>query len=326
MRRALLPGILAVVLAGAAVSCGRGEEYAQLRHPFHRATLLVDPDSQAARWRDDHEARWLDPIADTPQARWLTGPADLADLPPYLAAARDRRALPVVVIYHVPNLDCAGRDAGGAADAGAYAGFIDRIVALLRGGRAAVVLEPDAVASECFDDARAALLADATRRLADVGQHVYLDAGHPRWRTPEEMAGRLRRSGIRRAEGFAVNVSNRQSTVDSQRWGLRVSELVGDREMVIDTSRNGLSAPPDAQWCNPPGQALGQPPTTRPGLARVAALLWIKSPGESDGPCGRGEPAAGTFSPASARALIAGSPWLPPADRRAAARATAPVS
>ncbi|MBQ0892664.1 glycoside hydrolase family 6 protein [Micromonospora sp. U56] len=140
------------------------------------------------------------------------------------------------------------------------------------------------------------------------------------------MAGRLRRSGVARAEGFAVNVANRHSTADSHRWGLRLSELVGGREMVIDTSRDGLPAPPDDQWCNPIRQALGQPPTTEPGLARVAALLWIKSPGESDGRCGRGEPAAGAFWPAQARTLVANAPWLPAAARRAAADATTPVS
>lgn len=327
MRRHPLPTALAAVaLAVALGGCRGGAEHLPLRHPFRGASLLVDADSPAAHWRDDHHARWLDPIADTPQARWLTGPADLADLAGYLHAARDRRALPVLVVYHVPNRDCAGPDAGGAADAGAYARFIDRTVAALGDSRAAVILEPDAVADECFDDGRAALLADATRRLTDAGQYVYLDAGNSRWRTPAEMAERLRRAGIAHAEGFAVNVANRQSTADSHRWGLRLSELVGDREMVIDTARNGLAAPPDDQWCNASPQALGPPPTTEPKLARVAALLWIKNPGESDGPCGRDEPAAGVFSPAQARALIAAAPWLPPAARAAAARADAPVS
>ncbi|MFI7577739.1 glycoside hydrolase family 6 protein [Micromonospora sp. NPDC049497] len=328
MRSALLTGSLAAVLLGTAGGCAGGEGgagYSPLRHPFRGATLLVDTDSPAAHWRDDHDATWLDPIADTPQARWLTGPDDLTDLAPVLAAARRRAALPVVVIYHVPNRDCAGPSRGGAVDAEAYARFIAQTVRRLGDDRAAVVLEPDAVAADCFDDARADLLADATRTLADAGHHVYLDAGHRRWRRPTETAERLRRSGITRAEGFSVNVANRQSTADSHRWGLAVSRLVGDREMVIDTSRNGLPAPPDDQWCNATPEALGPPPTTDPGLERVAALLWIKSPGESDGPCGRAEPAAGVFSPAQARALIAATPWLPAAAREAAAGARAPL-
>ncbi|MFD2763589.1 glycoside hydrolase family 6 protein [Micromonospora eburnea] len=325
MHRVRLAATLTAVLLTALTGCGGSDaEYAPLRHPFRGATLLVDTDSPAAHWRDDHHAAWLDPIARTPQAHWLTGPEDLADLRPYLAAARARKALPVVVIYHIPNLDCAGPDGGGASGPAAYARFVRRVTEVLGDSRAAVILEPDGVAAECFDDARARMLAEATRTLADAGHHVYLDAGHPHWRAAEETAERLHRSGIARAEGFSVNVANRQSTADSHRWGRRVSDLVGGREMVIDTSRNGLAAPPGDQWCNASPQALGQPPTTEPRLDRVAALLWIKNPGESDGPCGRGEPAPGVFSPAQARALIAAAPWLPAAARGAAAQASPP--
>lgn len=84
--------------------------------------------------------------------------------------------------------------------------------------------------AECFDDDRADLLADAVNTLASGGQHVYLDAGHPRWHDPGEMAGRLAEAGIAGAEGFSVNVSNRQSTADSSRWAATLSTLVGGRE------------------------------------------------------------------------------------------------
>ncbi|RQX05061.1 glycoside hydrolase family 6 protein [Micromonospora globispora] len=324
MRMPLLAGALAGVLLVTLGGCGSDDEaYAPLRHPFRGATLLLDADSPAAQWQRRHDAAWLDPITRTPQARWLTGPEDLTEVADGLADARREGGLPVLVVYDIPNLDCAG---GGARDGRAYARFIDQVVEALGDSRAAVILEPDAVAAECFDDERADLLADAVRLLADAGQYVYLDAGHSRWRGPEETAERLRRAGVARAEGFSVNVSNRQSTADSHRWGLAVSGLVGGREMVIDTSRNGLPAPPDDQWCNATPQALGVPPTTDPGLERVAALLWIKSPGESDGPCGRGEPDAGVFSPAQARALIADAPWLPASAREAARAASAPVT
>jgi endoglucanase len=149
----------------------------------------------------------------------------------------------VVVVYHIPNLDCAGPSAGGAADADAYARFIERTVEVLGNSGAAIVLEPDAVAAECFDEARAAMLTDATRELAAAGHHVFLDAGHPRWRGPAETAERLRRSGITRAEGFSVNVSNRQSTRDSHRWGWRCRGWSGPGDGHRHP-RNGLPAPP----------------------------------------------------------------------------------
>ena len=318
----LLAGALAGALLVTLGGC-EDEAYAPLRHPFRGATLLMDEDTQAAQWRRQHDATWLDPITETPQARWLTGPEDLPDLADVRADARREGALPMLVIYYIPDLDCAG---GGARDARAYARFIDQVVKALGDSRAAVILEPDAVAAECFDDDRAEMLSDAVRVLADARQYVYLDAGNSRWRDPRDTAERLRRAGIARAEGFSVNVANRQSTADSHRWGLAVSDLVGGREMVIDTSRNGLPAPADDQWCNATPQALGVRPTPDPGLERVAALLWIKAPGESDGPCGRGEPEAGVFSPAQARALIADAPWLPASAREAARTASAPVT
>jgi endoglucanase len=317
----LLRGLLALVMCAGGCGHSRGpDDYAPLRHPFRGATLYQDPDIPAAYWQRAHGASWLDAIVSVPMARWLTDQDSLADLPETLRDARRQGALLVLVAYNIPDLDCGG---GGAADASAYQDWIDRLVRVLGSTRTVVILEPDAVAAECFDDARAAMLADAIRTLAGAGQSVYLDAGHPRWRGPDEMAQRLREAGIAGAEGFSVNVANRQSTADSHRFAVRLSNLLGGREAIIDTSRNGLPAPPDDQWCNAARQALGQPPTADPRLDRVAALLWVKSPGESDGTCAGG-PEAGEFWPRQAQALIASSPWVPEPARRQAAAAHVP--
>jgi endoglucanase len=323
MRR-LLPIVLALVAAaGGCADSPAPVDYAQLRHPFRGATLYHDADIPSAYWQRAHGATWLDPIVTVPQARWLTDPESLADLPPTVRDARRQGALLVLVAYYIPNRDCGGESRGGAADASAYGTWISQLVTALGSTRTAVILEPDAVAAECFDDARAAMLAGAIRKLAGAGHSVYLDAGHPRWLDPDEMADRLRQAGVAGAEGFSVNVANRQSTADSQRYAARLSDLLGGREAIIDTSRNGVAAPPDDQWCNPARQALGQPPTTDPRLDRVAALLWVKSPGESDGTCGGG-PEAGEFWPRQAQALIANSPWVPEPARRRAATAQVP--
>jgi endoglucanase len=231
--------------------------------------------------------------------------------------AKQQGALLVVVAYYIPNRDCTGQ---GAADAASYGAWVDTVATALGPDRAVVVLEPDSVVGDCFDDERARMLADAVRKLAKAGHSVYLDAGHHRWRSPEETAERLRRAGIADAEGFSVNVANRQSTVDSQRYAARLSKLVGDREAIIDTSRNGLDAPPDDQWCNPERQGLGERPTPSPGLDRVAALLWVKRPGESDGACGT-ETGTDLFSPRQARTLVMNAPWVPEAVRQRAAGA-----
>jgi endoglucanase len=280
--------------------------YTAMQYPFRKARLFVDPTTAAAQWQASHGAGWLDPITRNPQARWLNNPGDL-DRVPELARRSSRRAeLLVLVTYYVPNRDCGGPYAG-APTASAYESYMDDLIRALGPARAAIIVEPDAVAAGCFDDNRAALLRHAVTRLAQAGHYVYLDAGHPRWRPVGEMARRLRRAGIAQAEGFSVNVSNRQTTEDCYTWARRLSRRLGHRQFVIDTSRNGLGPPRgprthDGDWRNATPQALGEPPTTqvqRPGLA---ALLWIKPPGESDGYCG-GETGF-DFSPGQAEGLI----------------------
>ena len=65
----------------------------------------------------------------------------------------------------------------------------------------------------------------------------------------------------------------------------------------MDTSRNGVGPAPESglNWCNPKGRAMGVAPTTATAGAHADAYLWVKRPGESDGSCNRGEPAAGSF-------------------------------
>lgn len=323
MRTRLLRGLLVVALVLGAGSCADSRpEHGRPQHPFRGATLYHDTDTQAADWQRSHQAVWLDPITSTPVARWLTGPDSLSDVPVLVRNAKRAGALLVLVAYNIPNRDCAGAGHG-ATDADAYQEWIDELAGKLSPTRAVVVLEPDAVPAECFDDGRAQMLASAVDTLTASGQYVYLDAGHPRWHAPDEMAGRLSAAGVARAEGFSVNVANRQSTADSARWAAELSKLVGGREAIIDTSRNGLPAPPDDQWCNTPRQGLGQPPTTNPNLDGVAALLWVKYPGESDGTC-RGGPEAGEFWPSQARTLIINGPSVPPDARRLAAAARLP--
>ncbi|MFB4275437.1 glycoside hydrolase family 6 protein [Nonomuraea sp. MTCD27] len=274
--------------------------YAPLRHPFKDARLHLDTDSAAALYQRANGAAWLTPITSRPQARWINGPPDLKPLPAVASAARVQGTLPVLVAYNLPHRGCA-KDQGAGTDQ-AYDRFIRQLTRRLGATRTAIIMEPDAVAADCFTPERAALLKRNVLRLARAGHHVYLDAGHSAWRSTGEMAERLLASGIQHAEGFAVNVSNRQTTDASYRWGRELADLVGNREFVIDTSRNGLGPPPRNEWCNPRHQALGRPPTTevtRPGLA---ALLWIKRPGESDGVCG-GETTY-LFSPRQARLLI----------------------
>jgi len=333
--RAVVAVAVAVVLAGACTNTPDttlhprppAVTFAPLEHPFRDAKLFVDTQTAGARWQREHGARWLDPITTRPQARWLNGPEDLARLPALAARARHQRALLVLVAYYIPNRGCSSSKQG-APSSSDYRRWIDRLIHLLGSTRAAIVVEPDAIAADCFDTRRATLLKRSVKRLADAGQYVYLDAGHARWRSTGEMAQRLLRAGIQHAQGFSVNVANRQTTRQSHRWGRELSDLLGHREFVVDTSRNGLGPPPDEpdredEWCNPRRQGLGQAPTTRTTMPGLAALLWIKLPGESDGICG-GETTY-LFSPRQARRLTGNSPFVPAEDRHLAVAADVPA-
>ncbi|MFC7470564.1 glycoside hydrolase family 6 protein [Actinomadura keratinilytica] len=113
-------------------------------------------------------------------------------------------------------------------------------------------------------------------------------------------------AGVAEADGFSVNVSNFYSTEDSVAYGKELSAKVGNKPFVVDTSRNGngpfTGGDPAERWCNPPGRALGEVPTTKTGDDLVDAYLWIKRPGESDGEC-KGGPKAYQWWPEYALGL-----------------------
>jgi endoglucanase len=169
----------------------------------------------------------------------------------------------------------------------------------IRGRGGVVIVEPDALAQmDCLDAARrqerVGLIREAVQALMAERDFVYLDAGNARWQRPEELARRLLQAGIAEADGFALNVANDQATPLSVAYGERLSRLVGGKHFVIDTSRNGIPSTNPEDWCNPRGRALGTAPTTNTGHPLIDAYLWVKHPGQSDGPCGGG-PAAGTW-------------------------------
>jgi endoglucanase len=183
-----------------------------------------------------------------------------------------------------------------------------------------VILEPDAIAGGCTRTRDIKGAVERLRRLKRTA--VYLDAGHSHWLPAREIVKRLRASGIARADGFALNVSNYRTNPELIAYGTAIATRV-KRPFVVDTSRNGqgpwtptTSYRDPQDWCNPPGRGLGERPTTTTGVARLDAKLWIKTPGESDGQCTRGtdgeqdpewgqvDPAAGRWFPRQAAELI----------------------
>ena len=199
----------------------------------------------------------------------------------------------------------------------------DRLVGHLGSTRAAIVVEPDAVAADCFNTRRAILLKHSVRRLANAGQYVDLDAGYARWRSTGEMAHRLLRAGIQYVQGFSVNVANRQTSRQSYRWGGSSRTSSAGAEFVIDTSRNGLGPPPDEsdrddESCTRDARHWARPP--RPGRA---CRGWPRCSGASS-PASRTASAGARppiFSRTRARRLTVSSPFVPAEGRQLAAAA-----
>jgi endoglucanase len=255
--------------------------------------------------RSAEDAATLAQLAAVPTATWLgawSGDVTAA-VRQEVAAARAAGAVPVFVTYNIPDRDCGGYSAGGVGSSAEYLRWVQAVVAGIGTATAVVVVEPDALAQLCSNPAeRLSLLRSAVGLLeANPGTHTYLDAGNPTWMSAATIAERLRAAGGTTADGFALNVSNFQTTASNVAYGQQVSSLLGGAHFVVDTSRNGNG--PGSDWCNPPGRAVGDRPTSQTGQRGADAYLWIKRPGESDGGC-NGGPAAGTFWDAYAIGLV----------------------
>jgi endoglucanase len=266
------------------------------------------------------EATELGKIAAQPQAQWFGDWSDghggtAGDVGWWVGAASAAGTLPVIVAYDLPWRDCSQYSGGGASSPAAYREFIDAMATGIAGRRTAVILEPDALAElSCLSSEQQAswysLLSYAVTRLGESpAVTVYLDAGNAGWQPAATIAARLRQAGVAGARGFSLNVSNFDATASETAYGEAVvRELGGTEHFVIDTSRNGDGAAPGGEWCNPPGRALGTPPTAATGDAAVDGYLWVKRPGESDGQC-NGGPAAGQFWPSYALSLAQSASW-----------------
>jgi endoglucanase len=285
------------------------------QQPKDKDPFWVNPDGNAAEQvatyvKDgkDEDAELIRTIAEQPTGEWLTPENAEQEARGFTEAAAKADRDSLLVVYNIPHRDCGQFSGGGAADGNAYRAFIDQVAKGIGDRATTVILEPDAVlhmVDGCtpaeFHEERYDLLRGAVDKFKSLkNTKVYLDAGNAGWGKPDAIFEPLKLAGVEKADGFAVNVSNFYTTADSEKYGKELSAKAGNKPFVIDTSRNGngpyTEGDPAENWCNPPGRALGESPTTKTGDDLVDAYLWVKRPGESDGTC-KGGPKAGQWWP-----------------------------
>jgi endoglucanase len=206
------------------------------------------------------DARKLIALTNTSHAVWFTGETPIETkraVRKTMSAAAHEHQVPVLVAYNVPYRDCSQYSAGGAADTAAYQAWIDGFAQGIGTGKAVVILEPDGLgiipynttingASEwckptvldSTGNSVPAPGASPEQRYAQINyavdsieRHapqalVYLDASHSAWLGVGEAAYRLTKAGVKRAQGFFMNVSNYQLTSDSIQFGNWVSAAI----------------------------------------------------------------------------------------------------
>lgn len=310
-------------------------------NPFAGAAFFVDPHYSQKVQASIEQAPDLEPllakVKDQPTALWLDRIEAVDKVPDWLEGAEQqsraagRPAVPVFVIYDLPNRDCAAKASNGElkieedGERRYREEYIDVIAAHFRAHseqRIVAVIEPDSLPNlisnlgvkKCAvsQDVYVASVAYALSRLSLPNVALYLDAAHAGWlgwEANQRRMGQLVKrvldmaGGTDRIVGFATNVSNYNALEGD--WGRRLessnpspNELayvasfrqtlkdvgVGDKNFLIDTSRNGQAEIRTrwGNWCNIVGAGLGARPTITPGDG-IDAYLWIKPPGDSDG-------------------------------------------
>ena len=152
--------------------------------PLAGAPFYVNPNSSAMRAAQhaDPPSPELTAIANTPQAYWIVPGSSAATVAKYTGDANAAGAIPVLALYGIPHRDCGSFAAGGLGSAGEYRGWIDGIANDVGASRAAIIVEPDALAmADCLSGDQRQERYDLIRYAVDTltrnpAAAVYVDA------------------------------------------------------------------------------------------------------------------------------------------------------
>jgi endoglucanase len=270
-----------------------------------------DSDLKRSYTQADFDA--IKKIANQPTAIWINTPDDIKRAALDSSMAASKKEIAVFVLYAIPGRDNGNYSSGGLQGPKEYHEFVARFAEAITECDSRVILEPDAIGlapalNEAKRNERYAMLRDAVETLnGHVRCQVFMEISQ--WLSESAAVEAFYLAGGKDTQGFAVNTSGYEFTKNCIEFAKGISGRIGNKPCLIDTSRNGKGPykPSDPNekdpWCNPPDRAIGDIPTFDTKHPVVAAKLWIKVPGESDGTC-RGGPPAGVFWPARAIELV----------------------
>lgn len=199
-----------------------------------------------------------------------------------------------------------------------YEQWIQQVADGIGNFRVVLYLEEDSLMeTHCLTRAqigeRVKELAYAVKALSrDPHLLIYMDAGAPDgWLRAKQTARLLNRADIAQAQGFFVNATHNDWTTTDVHFGQQIAALTGGKHFIVQTGDNGRGplVPKDRakngneDLCNPPGRGTG-PLTWSTGYEYVDGFLWFNNPGNSDGPCGAGDPPIAVFWPQYAVGLV----------------------
>jgi endoglucanase len=199
-----------------------------------------------------------------------------------------------------------------------YEAWIKQLAKGIGNFRVVLYLEEDSlIETHCLSHGaimtRLAELAYAVKTLsADPHLLIYMDAGAPDASiSAHKMAKYLKQADIAQAQGFFVNATHNDWTTSDVAFGQQIARLTGGKHFIVQTDDNGRGplVPKDKvdngneDLCNPTGRGTG-PLSWNTGYKYVDGFLWFNNPGNSDGPCGEGDPAIAEFWPQYAVGLV----------------------
>lgn len=227
-------------------------------NPFSGASFYVDPyytgKVQSSAAKAPEVSKQMQTVSSQATGLWLDRIAAVEQMPGWLMEAQKqgkangKPAVPVLVVYDLPNRDCAAKASNGelAIEEGGeqryrqeYIDVIAQHLAAVPDQRVAIVLEPDSLPNmisnlgvdKCAvsQDVYLHSVAYAISKLSLPNVAIYLDVAHAGWLGWEanqrrmvdlvvqvlEMAG-----GLDRIRGFASNVANYNAL--SGDWGKRL--------------------------------------------------------------------------------------------------------